>query len=58
MQDRAFNVGVSCNTCSSTYVSENKTRNLETKIMSLESENRLLGNRLSEAELKLRISEN
>ena len=58
MQDRAFNVGVSCNTCSRTYVSENKISNLETKIMSLESENRLLGNRLSEAELKLRMSEN
>ena len=58
MQDRAFNVGVSCNTCSRTYVTENKISNLETKIMSLESENRLLGNRLSEAELKLRMSEN
>ena len=58
MQDRAFNVGVSCNTCSRTYVSEKKISNLETKIMSLESENRLLGNRLSEAELKLRMSEN
>ena len=43
MQDRAFNVGVSCNTCSRTYVTENKISNLETKIMSLESENRLLG---------------
>ena len=58
MQDRACNVGISCNTCSRTYVSENRISNLESKIMTFESENRLLGNRLSEAELKLRMSEN
>ena len=58
MQDTVGNAGMKCSPCDSKNISENRISSLESRIHMLESENRLLGNRLSDTEFKLRMSEN
>ena len=58
MQDTAGNAGMKCNPCDSKNISENRISSLESRILMLESENRLLGNRLFDTEFKLKMSEN
>ena len=58
MQDTAGNTGMKCNPCERNNFSEDKIKFLESRISILESENRHLGNRLSDTVLKLKINEN